>query len=73
MKMTTYGPIIEELEREQANILKLWHPLGVRQVRVTQHPPGATPVDVTTEYADGLRKASDALNKATAVLKNVKA
>jgi hypothetical protein len=71
--MTIHGPIIEELEREQANILKLWQPVGVRQVRVTRHPPGTTPVDITTEYADGLRKASDALNKAVTALKNVKA
>ena len=71
--MTTYGPIIEELEREQANILKLWQPLGVRQVRVARHPPGGAEVDITTEYAYGLRKASDALNKAVAALKNVKA
>ena len=71
--MTTYDPIIEELAREQANILKLWHAVGSRQVRVTQHPPGGAPVDITTEYADGMRKASDALLKATATLKNLKA
>ncbi len=70
--MTTYGPIIEELEREQANISKLWQPVGVRQVRVTRHPPGSAPVDITTEYEAGLRKASDALLKAVTVLKNVK-
>jgi hypothetical protein len=71
--MTTYGPIIEELEREQANIVKLQQSAGFRQVRVTQHPPGGTPVDITDQYADGLRKASDALLKAVTALKNLNA
>jgi hypothetical protein len=71
--MTKQGPIIEELLREQANIAALWNGLGHRQVRVARHPPGGAPVDITTEYADGLRKASDALNKAVAALKNVDA
>jgi hypothetical protein len=71
--MTTYDPIIEELQRETANAALLSHALISRQVRVTRHPPGAQPVDITTEYADGLRKASDALLKAVAALKNLKA
>jgi uncharacterized protein YukE len=69
--MTKHGPIIEELERERANIDRLWGGLGSRQVRV--HPPGGAEVVVTTEYADGLRQASNALNKAIAALKNVDA
>lgn len=71
--MTTYGPIIEELEREQIKITALWAGLGNRQVRITRHPPGGAQADATTEYADGLRMASDALLKATTVLKNLKA
>ncbi|KJC51717.1 hypothetical protein UP09_02180 [Bradyrhizobium sp. LTSP885] len=67
--MTKHGLIIEELERERANIDKLWEGLGTRQVRV--HPPGGAEVLVTTKYADGLRQASDALNKAIQALKNV--
>jgi hypothetical protein len=71
--MSKHGPIIEELEREQTNILALWNALGHRQLRVARHPPGGTTVDHTTEFADGLRMASDALNKAVAALKNVDA
>ena len=68
--MTKDGPIIEELERERANIDRLWEGLGSRQVRV--HPPSGAEVVITTEYADGLRQASNALNKAIHVLKNLK-
>lgn len=70
-KMTKHGPIIEELERELANIQKLWEGLGSRQVRV--HPPGGSEIVVTTEYADGLRHAINALNKAIVALKKVDA
>jgi hypothetical protein len=70
--MTTYGPIIEELERELANVTMLSHALNLRQVRVARHPPGSAPVDITTEYEACLRKASDALLKAVTVLKNLK-
>jgi hypothetical protein len=72
VKMTTYGPIIEELEHELTNMAELWLGLGTRQVRVTRHPPGGASADITIDYADGLRAASDALNKAVAALKNVK-
>jgi len=37
--MATYDPIIEELEQELSNLMKLWGPVGLRQVRVTQHSP----------------------------------
>jgi hypothetical protein len=69
--MTKHGPIIEELEREMAGAAMLSHALNLRQVRVTQHPPGGAPVDVTSEYEAGLRKVSNALLKAVAALKNV--
>jgi hypothetical protein len=68
--MTTYEPIIKELEAAQAELMRLWGGLSTRQVRV--HPPGGSEAVVTTEYADGLRKASDALNKAIHVLKDPK-
>ncbi len=71
--MTKHGPIIEELEREMANAAMLSHALNLRQVRVTQHPPGGAPVDMTSEYEAGLRKASNALLKAVTALKNVDA
>jgi len=71
--MATNDPIIEELMREQANLVALQMAVNTRQVRVTQHPPGQTPIDITQQYADGLRKASDALNKAVQVLKNLDA
>jgi hypothetical protein len=71
--MSIYGSIIEELERETANVALLSHALNLRQVCVSRHPPGGSPVDITKEYEVGLRKASDALNKAVAALKNVKA
>ncbi len=67
--MVTYDPIIEELEQELANLMKLWGPVGLRQVRVTRHPAAGAPVDLTDQYADGLRRATDALTKAVAVLK----
>ncbi len=56
-----------------SDIVKLWEPVGVRQVRVTQSPPGGQSVDVTSQYADGLLAASDALLKAVAVLKKLDA
>lgn len=67
--MAKYDPIIEELEQELLNVTALWQTVGTRRVRVTDHPPGGTPVDITQKYADGLRKASDALLKAVTVLK----
>jgi len=70
--MTSYGPIVQELEQAQATIVKLQHLLNLRQVRVTHKPPGGPDADVTTDYADGLRLASDAILKATAVLKGLK-
>jgi expansin (peptidoglycan-binding protein) len=69
--MTKHGPIIEELERATMNVAELSMALIARQVRVSKHPAGGTPVDITDQYADGLRKASDALNKAVAALKNI--
>jgi hypothetical protein len=70
--MTTYGPIIEELEHAVINVAMLSQSLNLRQVRVSRHPADAQPVDITSEYEESLRKASNALNKAVAVLKNVK-
>jgi hypothetical protein len=69
--MTTYEPIIQELERELLNVTRLWQAVSLRQVRVTQHLPGAELVDITEDYADGLRKGSDALLKAVAALKTL--
>ncbi|BBB96575.1 MULTISPECIES: hypothetical protein [Bradyrhizobium] len=69
--MTKHGSIIEELERERANIDQLWAGLGGRQVRV--HAAGASEAVVTAEYVDGLKQASNALNKAITALKNVDA
>ena len=71
--MGTYDAIIQELEQKQKKFLELWSPVGMRQVRVMRHPPGAEPVDITTEYADANREAGDALNKAIQVLKNLNA
>ncbi len=68
-EVAKYDPIVEELERELLNIGALWQPVGMRQVRVTQHPPGGAAIDITQQYADGLRKAADALTKAVAALK----
>jgi hypothetical protein len=63
--------IVEELQRAEINLIELWGPLGTRQARVSLHRPGApSPDDITETYADGLRKAADALLKAIAVLKN---
>lgn len=70
-EMTKHDPIIEELERTTINVAELSMALISRQVRVSKHPAGGTPVDITDQYAAGLRKASDALNKAVAALKNI--
>lgn len=67
--MGKHALIIDELQRELANMQKLWEGLGTRQVRV--HPPGGSEYAATTEYADGIRKAMDALNRAIVALKNV--
>ncbi|QPF88608.1 hypothetical protein [Bradyrhizobium commune] len=71
--MTKHGPIIEELERELANVTTLSMALNLRQVRVAQHAPGAAPVDVTDQHEASLRKASNALFKAVTALKNADA
>jgi hypothetical protein len=70
--MSIYSSVIEELERETASVALLSHALNLRQVRVTRHPAGGSPVDITKEYEIGLRKASDALLKAVAALKSGK-
>ncbi|UGY07493.1 hypothetical protein [Bradyrhizobium quebecense] len=67
--MAKHGSIIEELERERANIDQLWAGLGGRQVRV--HAVGGSKAVVTTEYVDGLKQASNALNKAITALRNM--
>ncbi|MGY3698845.1 hypothetical protein HAP47_0041355 (plasmid) [Bradyrhizobium sp. 41S5] len=67
--MAKHGSIIEELERERANIDQLWAGLGGRQVRV--HAVGGSEAVVTTEYVDGLKQASNALNKAITALRNM--
>ena len=69
--MATYDHIIEELEQEYSNLMKLWEPVRNRQVRVTLHPPGGTQVDITDEYEEGFRKATDALTKAVLILGKV--
>lgn len=68
--MATYGPIIEELNQELSNLMNLWGPVSLRQVRVTQHPPVDATVDVTDHYEEGLRWATDALTKAIKALSN---
>ena len=66
-----YAPIIEELQRAQANLIELWGPLGTGKARVALQRPGAPrPDDVTQAYADGLRSAADALLKAIAIVSN---
>jgi len=71
--MATYDAIIEELKQAQADLLKIWEPLRMRQARVTRHPPGGTPSDITDDHEAGFRRASDALNKAIRALQNLDA
>lgn len=71
--MTTYEPGYRRVRARASDIVKLWEPVGVRQVRVTQYPPGGQSVDVTSQYADRLLAASDALLRAVAVLKKLDA
>lgn len=71
--MGTHDAIIEELEQKKNELVALWTHVGMRRVRVTRHPPGAAPVDITTEYADAIRGAAVALDKAIQVLKNLDA
>jgi hypothetical protein len=72
-KLAQTSSIIEELQREAERSAVLSLALNSRQARVTQHPPGAQAADVTSQYEEGLQKASDALNKAAIALKNVDA
>lgn len=67
-----YEPIIEELRQERQNLMTLWGPLGTRRVRVTEHPPGGAPKDVTDQYEAGFRKSTDALHKAITILEQLK-
>ena len=67
--MATYDHVAEELEQEYSNLRKLWAPVRNGQVRVTRHPPGGTQVDITDEYEEGFRKATDALTKAVLILR----
>lgn len=71
--MIKHSVIIEELESELKNVTALSMALNLRKVRVSQHPPGGGQIDVTDKYEAGLRKASDALLKAVAALKNADA
>jgi hypothetical protein len=65
--MNDTDKIIKELETARDKIGELSMALRSRQVRV--HPAGGSEVIVTTEYADGLMNASNALNKAIHILK----
>jgi hypothetical protein len=71
--MATQDDIIEELERVQFKLVKLWDPVRLRQVRVTQHSPGGATVDLSDRYEVGLTMAIDALTKAAAVLRKLNA
>ena len=51
--MSTYDPIVQELEQAQATIVKFQHLLNLRQARVTHHPPGGAMADLTLDYSDG--------------------
>jgi hypothetical protein len=69
--MSKYKAIIDDLRRDQAELLKLWSGLGTRQVRVTHHPPSGQARDVTQEHADVVRKAADSLHKVIAILEGL--
>ena len=45
--------------------------LAVRRIRVTQHPPGGKPRDITDQYEVEFGKATNALNKAVTILQQV--
>lgn len=70
-KPTKYGSVIAELEQGLTKMLALQGPLAMRQVRVTRHPPGGTPIDITLSHADALREAADGLHKAVLILKRI--
>lgn len=71
--VSKYAVLIEQMRQEQVELLKLWSGPGMRQVRVTRHPPGEAAVDVTQEHADAVRKAGDALHKAIVILEGLDA
>jgi hypothetical protein len=71
--MTKHTPIFEELDHELKNVTLLSHALNLRQVRVTQYPPGGAPVDLTGQYEEGPTQASNALLMAVTALRNVDA
>jgi len=71
--MSKYAPLITQMRQELEDILRLWNGVGMRQVRVTHHPPGHPAVDITQEHADAVRKAADSLHKAIVILEGLDA
>jgi len=71
--MSKYQAIIEEMHHEKVALLKLWTEVGMGEVRVTRHTPGAPEVDVTEDHADSLRIAGNSLNRAILILEGVDA
>jgi NADH:ubiquinone oxidoreductase subunit D len=66
-----YEPIIAELQRERQNLMSLCEDLAARRVRVTEHPPGRTPRDITDQYEAEFRKARNTFSKAVTILEQV--
>ena len=62
-------PIIKELEDARAELDELWSGVALRHIRITDHTPGKPPVDITDRYDDGYKRATNALFKATTVLR----
>jgi hypothetical protein len=69
--MSKYDPLIAQMRQELIEITALWSGVGMRQVRVTHHPPGGQPVDITQQHADAVRKAADSLHKAIVILEGL--
>ena len=68
--MTKHDPIIEELERTTINVAELSMAL-ISVKYASETSSGRYAGRYYDQYAAGLRKASDALNKAVAALKNI--
>lgn len=69
--MSKYNEIITELKLDESEVIKLWQLVSKGEAKVKLQLPGEIARDITTEYAEGMRKAADGLNKAICALKKV--
>ena len=71
--MSKFEPVIDDLRDSLSKLIDLWAQFASRRVRVVRHPPKALGSDdVTDEFANAFRMATDALLKAVTILEGVR-